>query len=406
MTDEAICRWLVGDEGRHLLARAAEFGGALVQRAAALRRELSAERAAAVLQQIELRERARAKFLEADRLYYTRIGLEQATDSAVAAYKAERYRQQHAVADLCCGIGGDLLALAKNCDVTGVDRDAGIAALAAANLEAAGRAGNVVTAEIDPGRFEASAWHIDPDRRPGGRRSVRVEHHEPGLEVIEAFLARSPHGAIKLAPGAEFPPGWRERAELEWISRGGECKQLVAWFGELARDGNGVRATVLARGLDTPPERQVLASFVGDPAQPIDVASAFGRFLFEPDAAVLAADLTGALANRHALSAVTPGIAYLTGDHAIADPAIACFEIIEIMPFRIGPLRSWLAERGIGRLEIKKRGVEESPEPLRKQLRLSGDGDATLILMPVERRVTAIVTRRMSAQSQRISDSY
>ncbi len=397
MPDEAICRWLVGDEGRRWLGRAAEFNGTLVQRAAALRRGLSADRAAAVLEQWELRERARGKFLAAERLLYTRIGLEQATDSSLAAYKAERFRGYHDVADLCCGIGGDLLALAETHQARGVDRDACVAVLAAANLEAVGLKGALENAAIDPERFQAEAWHIDPDRRPGGRRSVQVEHHEPGLEVIEQLLDRAPLGAIKLAPGAEPPESWRDRAELEWISRGGECKQLVAWFGELARVPGQSRATVLARALDVPQESRVLASLTGEPGREIELAAGFGRYFYEPDAAVLAADLTGALAQHHELAAVTPGIAYLTADRPILDAAVSCFEIVETMPFRVGPLRSWLAERGIGRLEIKKRGVEESPELLRKKLKLSGDDEATLFLLPVARHVTAVMARRVAA---------
>lgn len=397
MPEELICRWLVGDEGRRWLGRAAEVTGTLVQRAAALRRELSTERAAAVLEQWELRERARGKFLAAERLLYTRIGLEQATDSSVAAYKAERFRGYHDVADLCCGIGGDLLALAETGQARGIDRDAGVAALAAANLEAVSLKGEIENVAIDPERFQAEAWHIDPDRRPGGRRSVQVEHHEPGLEVIQQLLDRAPRGAIKLAPGAEPPQSWRDRAELEWISRGGECKQLVVWFGELARDPGEARATVLARALDAPRESRVLASLTGAPGREIELAADFGPYLYEPDAAVLAADLVGALAERHELAAVAPGIAYLTADRRIAEPAMSCFEIIEAMPFRVGPLKSWLAERGIGRLEIKKRGVEESPELLRKKLKLAGDNEATLFLLPVARHVTAVMARRVVA---------
>jgi hypothetical protein len=195
-----------------------------------------------------------------------------------------------------------------------------------------------------------------------------------------------------------LPATWQERAELEWISRGGECKQLVAWFGQLARMPGTVRATVVARPLDATPADQVLASLSGAPGKEPPYAASFGRYLFEPDAAFLAADLVGALAEHHKLDAMTPGIAYLTGDEAITSAALSCFEIVEAMPFRLGSLKSWLAARNIGRLEIKKRGVEESPEKLRKELRLKGTEEATLFLMPVERSVTAIVARRVSSQ--------
>src|SRR5690606_37552124 len=80
------------------------------------------------------------------------------------------------------------------------------------------------------------AWHIDPDRRPSGKRTTNVELHEPPLEVLERMLADNPNGAIKLAPAAEVPLAWQESAECEWIGSRGECRQLIVWHGKLARD--------------------------------------------------------------------------------------------------------------------------------------------------------------------------
>ncbi len=396
--DEATCRWLVSDDGRSWLARAAGVTGTLVQRATALRRDLAAERTAAVLEQLELRERARAKFLAADQLFFDRLCLEQATDDLIADYKARRLLSFGRIADLCCGIGGDLMALAKHHAATGVERDPAVATFAAANLQALGRQGRVSVDEVGVDRLDADAWQIDPDRRPGGRRSVQIEHHEPGPAVIEQLLARCPHGAIKLAPAAEVPVAWSARAELEWVSRGGECKQQIVWFGDLARDVNQVRATVLARRLETPSDQAVLVSLVGRPGLQLSYVQQVGRYLLEPDAAVLAADLTGTLAAHFELAAITPGIAYLTGDRPICDAALACFEVLEVMPYRPARLKAWLAERRIGQLEIKKRGVTEDPAVVRKQLNATGDQAATLILMPIQRSVTAILARRVTVE--------
>src|SRR5690606_27367077 len=92
---------------------------------------------------------------------------------------------------------------------------------------------------------ELIAWHIDPDRRAVGRRSTYTAVHEPSDEVIDQLLARNPHAAIKLAPACEPLRHWEERAELEWISRAGECRQLVAWFGALTDSPGTRRATML-----------------------------------------------------------------------------------------------------------------------------------------------------------------
>ena len=71
------------------------------------------------------------------------------------------------------------------------------------------------------------------------------------------------------------------------------------------------------------------------------------------------------------------------------------------MPYRPAKLAAWLKERHIGRLEIKKRGVAEDPAAIRKQLRADGDDEATIILLPVARSVTAIIARRVTVRDEK-----
>jgi len=87
--------------------------GAELQLSAALRRDYPAELVIAALAQHELRLRARAKFTRAEQMWLTREGLEQASAEPIARHRATRYAGRARVADLCCGIGGDLIALVK-----------------------------------------------------------------------------------------------------------------------------------------------------------------------------------------------------------------------------------------------------------------------------------------------------
>jgi hypothetical protein len=235
-----------------------------------------------------------------------------------------------------------------------------------------------------------AAWHIDPDRRVHGRRTTRVELHEPGPEVIDRLRAERAEGAAKLAPAATLPDAWPPEAELEWISRDGECRQLVCWFGGLAQHAGRRRATILDRHTNAP------RSVIGGASDDVPIADSLGAYLYEPDAAVLAAGLTATLAEEHNLAAITPAIAYLTGDRPIVDAALACFQIDEVLPFDLRQLRGALRQRQIGRLEIKKRGVACEPERLRRELKLAGDAAATLIVLPIRGRPTAILAQRAS----------
>ncbi|MDT7681384.1 MAG: hypothetical protein QOG57_1694, partial [Pseudonocardiales bacterium] len=86
--------------------------GVELRLAETLRREFPAELVTAALAQYELRQRARAKFTRAESMWLTRDGLEQASSEPIARHRATRYAGARRVADLCCGIGGDLVALA------------------------------------------------------------------------------------------------------------------------------------------------------------------------------------------------------------------------------------------------------------------------------------------------------
>jgi len=243
-------RWLVGPEGRRWLDRAAGGERSEVARAAALRVELSAGRTYLVLEQLALRRRGLAKFAAAERMFFTPLGLQQATDQVVAAYKAGRLPAESLAFDLCCGVGGDLAAIARRRAVVGIDRDRVHALLARENAACVGQHRvSVVVADVATLALSPDVdWHIDPDRRVGGRRSTHMAWHSPSGEALEAMLGQSPHAAVKLAPAAAVPEGWLGRAELEWISRQGQCRQLVAWFGRLARRADaGPRFCVPAR---------------------------------------------------------------------------------------------------------------------------------------------------------------
>jgi hypothetical protein len=391
--------WLTGDEANAVLAELAADTTPLHNAIARLRSRFTTTQTHLLIEQTELRRRATAKFTQADQMFFTRTGLEQATDQWVAQYKADRFRHVAAslrnaiIADLCCGIGGDLGALTANATAFGIDRDPITAYLAATNART-----QVHTTDITAFDFrEVTAFHIDPDRRPTGKRTTSLDHFEPNLATINQVLAQIVSAAVKLAPATEVPAHWSAHCELEWISRDHECRQLVAWHGSLAQSPGLHRATVLqsAPGLAQPtPPRTI----TGTPRQQVNLAPMPHHYVFDIDAAVLAAKLKGALAAEHNLTALSAGPTYLTGDHPLADPALACFAVEEVVPFRIDKLAKFLRQRSIGGLEIKKRGVDFDPERLRRDLKLRGDNTATLLITPLVRRPTAILAQRLTAQ--------
>jgi hypothetical protein len=336
-------------------------------------------------------------------MFFTRVGLEQSTDEWIARYKARRFTTHRVgpspvgsshspplIADLCCGIGGDLMGIAAEGAAVGIERNPVTAHFAAAN--------SGVRVEIaDASSFDLSsvdAWHMDPDRRTGGRRTTSLDYCEPDSGSIELMLAKLPHAAIKLAPATQTPAHWKTRCELEWISRDRECRQLVAWHGDLAQSPGYHRATIISSGSN---QSAPAGTLVGQPDEPIPVADKPQRYIFDTDPAVRAARLHGALAAEKKLQAIGPGPSYLTGSTPIVDPMLSCFENHELLPLRAATLGKHLRKLGIGQLEIKKRGLDVDPEKLRLDLKLRGNNRASLLITRIDGRPTAILARRVAS---------
>lgn len=350
-----------------------------------------AQLVAAVLSQSKLRRRAREKFSEfADRMLFTEAGLEQATRLTVAARHAERFRAAglHTVVDLGCGIGGDALAMAAlDLEVTGVERDEVTAAIAAYNLAPWSNA-EVVNADAQSFPLDGfeGAW-LDPARRNASKRLKNPADWSPSLDVAFTVAKRLPTG-IKLGPGIDrglIPEG----CEAQWVSANGTVVELALWFGELARKRIRRTATVLgAHGFAE-------LSSDGD-SEDVPVGP-LGEFVYEPDGAVIRARLIGNLGRSIDATMLSKGIAWLSSDTAVDTPFAARFRVVESLPYDVKALKRLIAARGIGTLEIKKRGVDVDPAELRKKLSLKGDAAATLILTRIAGRHTAILAEREPA---------
>ena len=370
--------WLLTDEGQAVLARAVEATGQdgydelAVQ--AQLRRTTTAERVATAIGQAELRRRAVVKFGDlAQRMYFTHDGLEQATRHSVATHRAGRLQAavtQSAI-DLGCGIGGDLVAFARaGITTAGVDLDPVRVAVARANLEALELAGAVQEADatqVDPSPFDVA--FADPARRGGRGRTFNVEEWAPPWSFVEGLLRGN--ACVKVAPGiphALVPHG----VEAEWVSDRGEVKEAALWSGRLATVAR--RATVIGDGgLATLTDED-------DPGAATVGVGDIGRYLYEPDGAVIRAGLVTAVAAGVNGRLIDHKIAYVTSDESFHTPFARSYRVVEELPYREKQLRAALRARGIGILTIKKRGVDVSPEQLRRRLDLHGEGSATLVL--------------------------
>lgn len=395
-------------EGQRLLNMASESAdtAGLLRLQQQLRAEFPPAICRAALATVELRLHAREKFSQASQMYFDREGLEMATREEVANYRATRFAGCDSVVDLCCGIGGDTVALATHSRVIAVDTAPLRLEMARMNAVALGiDADRIVFVRADADGFlaRADAAFIDPARRRDGRRVRAAEAYSPPLSSLEQLRRTIPLVVVKLAPGirdSDLPAD----AEVEFISSARQCREALVSFPPLAPSlaRSPVRSPVRARRIATVlPGPHCLAETL--PASPPAAVEAPGAYMHDPDAAVVRAGLVDRLATHLDAWRVDARSAYLTSDGGTPSPFAQVFRVMWEMPFNLKSLKQKLSLQGLRAEEIKKRHFPIEPDDLRRLLRVKGKSESnhgagrpiTLILTQIAQRPHAFVCERV-----------
>ena len=330
-------------------------------------RSTFAERTTALIETTLLRRKAAVKLAglaDVSGWLFTDEALQQATAAAVAAHRAARLAGA-VVHDATCSIGTELAALrATAAFVLGSDLDVVRLAMARHNVP------DVALCRADALRpvSRDAVVLLDPARRSGGRRRFDPSAYTPPLDALtETYRGRA--AVVKCAPGIDFDAVRRLGfdGEIEVTSAGGSVREACLWSSPLAQPGVRRRASVLDRG-----------DVVTD-ADPDDCPTGPpGRWIVDPDGAIVRAGLVRHYGARHGLWQLDPAIAYLSGDQLPA--GVRGFEVIEELPLREKVLRQALSARDCGALEILVRGVDVDPDALRRRLRPAGATSLSLVI--------------------------
>jgi len=113
-----------------------------------------------------------------------------------------------------------------------------------------------------------------------------------------------------------------------------------------------------------------------------------GCYLYDPSPAVTRAGLVGELARGLGAWQLDPMIAFLSSDLAVATPFARLLRIESHQPFDVRRLAADLRTRGIGSLDIRRRGLAGDVDTLRRRL-LPRRRD----LLPGGPAVTVVMTR-------------
>lgn len=401
--------WLVSDEAKPILRQVQDaFLDQVnaVRIAKSLRKKFSPNRSALIMEQAQLRIRARTKFKLANEMYFTRRGLEQASGWQLAQYKSKRYAFSRSVADVCCGVGGDLLGIAQRQFqiqpsvaasgqpfTVGVDSDELTSLFAGKNLEVNGISPELANAkqanfdEFDLSQFDGV--HIDPDRRVKNKKTVTGNRFSPTMDSIVETVDPNVSLGIKVAPATPVKGMDVTQFEREWIGDHRECKQQMLWRGSVANNPGCRTATYVGKRRTS--QISIPESEVNRPSLYFDELH---RFIFEPHASVLAANLTDHLAERYGCRRFTSNIVYLTGDRQVEDPLLTQFEILDVVRMDLRNTVRVLKILDVGEVEVKMRGVENILKSQFARMKLEGPNKATLILTRLGKYRVAIVAKR------------
>jgi THUMP domain-containing protein len=368
--------YLRSEAGAAALATVAEFELTDATRVAdiAAARARFGDRAAVLVETTLLRRRAADKlgklsgpgFAVSD-WFFTDEALQQATAAPVALHRAGRLAVADVIVhDATCSVGTELAALrGAGVQAVGSDIDPVRLAMAHHNLGASAR---LCRADALHPVTRDAVVVIDPARRAGGRRRFNIDDYQPGLrQLIDTYRRRD--SAVKCAPGIDFDQVKRLGfdGEIEVTSYRGSVREACLWSPGLAQPGVRRRASVLDRG------EQITD------ADPDDCAvRPAGRWIVDPDGAVVRAGLVRHYGARHGLWQLDPDIAYLSGDRLPTE--VRGFEVLEQLVFDERRLRQALTALDCGTLEVLVRGVRVDPDALRRRMRLRGSQSLSVVI--------------------------
>lgn len=384
---------LAGERVRELLANALKRNLDSLKFAAQLSREFPVEARRVILDYYELLPKVWKKFDTREFLLCDRLAFEQATASDLGKFKAALWPERGSVLDLCAGMGGDSLFLPSALDVCGVDLDAARLAMYRENLKVFGRQGKTLLADARDENLQADYFTIDPARRKIlGENQRDVSQMSPNLSEVLEISKRYKGGMAKLPPA--FPPD-EIPLELEvlYLGSGSDCRETLLLFGELSKFPGRVRAVAVGRtGVA---EHEWVSGFERGAVREGLKVEAPKRFLAEPCPLLVRSHLFEELALAHSATLISSGIAYLTSEEPIVEAGFRNFKILDVCVLGTAAVRQMLKAHKVGKLTLKKRGVEVVPEREIARLAPRGTETATLFYTRIDGEKSAILAREV-----------
>lgn len=342
-----------------------------------------------VLDYIALVPKFRKKFQTKAFLACDRLALEQSTAKDIGTYKAKLFPKASSIDDLCCGMGGDSFFLSTETEVRGYDLSPERVDMYRFNTRAMGFERKAKIADVRSIENRSEYFTIDSARREKlGDSQRNFSELTPTFSEILEIAEHYRGGIAKLPPGyptEEFPAD----VETAYLGSRNDCRECLVLFGEMMRHPGKVRAVAI----DASGEAHEWLSDFSLSEMPELSTGPLREFLAEPIPVLVRSHLFSeiALKTSPTASLVSPGIAYVTSSTPLDKFAFHNYRVLGSVPLSTGKVKALLKAHDIGKLTLKKRGVEIVPEAEIKRLSPKGSEEGILFYTRINGEKTAIL---------------
>ncbi|MBR6691720.1 MAG: RsmD family RNA methyltransferase [Bacteroidaceae bacterium] len=309
-------------------------------------------------------------------VYPPRISMEQCSSEATALYKASLVGGER-FADLTGGFGIDCSYMARAFGhATYVERNAQLCRIAQHNFSLLGL-GHI---EVVNGNSEdvlhsldGMDWvFIDPARRDDdGRKVVALSDCEPDVTLLEkSLLQKSRHVMVKCSPMLDITAACAQLGcveEVHVVAVNNECKELLIIL------GNRACGEIPFHCVNVIPNGQQHFVFDSKAREGmVSYCDAPGRYLYEPNAAIMKAGCHGALSAMLGVEKLHPNSQLYSSDTLARDFPGRIFRVEKVYGFSKAELKEVQA---LGCANIAVRNFPDTVQQLRKRLRLADGGN-------------------------------
>lgn len=361
-----------------------------------LAKNYTAEERREIMDYLPLIQRAQEKFNTHHFLLCDKLALEQSTAYDISMWKSSLWPSSGNVHDLCCGMGGDSFFIPENLFITGVDLSEDRLEMYKYNMECFQKKFSTLQGDVrnilETHPLEkADYFSIDPARRKEvGENQRNFNHLTPSLEEVLTLAKNYKGGMIKLPPGyptEEIP----KEAEIIYLGSKQDCRECLVLLGELAKNPGKTRAVLL--------QKDKVLEYVSEISQ--EEANFFlsegpvKKYLTEPCPLFVRSKLFNQFAKQWNGTVLSQGIAYISTDSPIQMEGFSCFEILDYVPLGTAAVKNMLKKFNVGKITLKKRGVEIIPEEEIKRLKVKGKNEGVLIYTRLAGEKIALLAKRI-----------